>query len=119
MLRSRDRVGQSLKSLQAGTLAALMIPVIGLVHLPVGPGNGRTYPARPLPVPAQRPVPVHVVRPSGIRPPKVRLWHAPRLSWRAPGSAVAAPKTTAPAKAALARELRIPLLAGPSAGPRT
>src|SRR5215470_5923477 len=115
MLRSRGRVGRWMMNVQAGGLAALMIPVIGLVHLPLGPGGGRAYPAKLLPVPAQRPVPVHVVRSSGIRPPRVRLWHAPRLSWPAPGTAVAQPAPASSAPSAR-HELRVARLAGPSAG---
>ncbi|MGH3158737.1 MAG: hypothetical protein ACRDNF_19480, partial [Streptosporangiaceae bacterium] len=66
---------------------ALTVPAVGLVHVVPGPGHGMTHPAGLRPVPAQRPVPVHVVRSSGIRPPGVRLWHAPKLSWPVPGSA--------------------------------
>lgn len=118
MLRLRGSRIRSLQAVQAGALAVLMIP--SMASAPVPPaGVQHPAPARLRPVAAQRPVPVHAVRSSGIRPPKVRLWRAPKLTWPAAGSAIAVPQAgtgTGGAAVQGTRQPRVAVLAGPSAG---
>src|SRR5215469_14732423 len=65
---------------------ALLLPAAPVPLVPSGPPA--PVPNRLRPVHAQRPVRVHRVPSSGIRPPSVRLWHQPKLAWPAPGLAV-------------------------------
>ena len=124
MARLLGQKNRKFHLVQAGVLAALMIPVPLTVPTAGSPGIARLIPARPRPVPAQRPVPVRAVPSSGVRPPAVRLWRMPKVTWPAAGSALAVPGTSATVPGAAAgtsrptsaRPRRVAVLAGASAG---
>jgi RHS repeat-associated protein len=71
-----------------GVVAATLVPALaGMVMPPASGGGGGVTPARPRPVPAQRPVHVHLVRSHKVKVPVMRAWHRPRVSWPGTGQA--------------------------------
>jgi RHS repeat-associated protein len=80
------------------------------------PGGVNPAPARLLPVPAGKPVPVHAVPSHKVRVPAMRAWHRPRVSWPAPRRATAALASARPPGAPVPPA---PLTAGRPARPGT
>jgi len=75
----------------AGGLAAVLVPALAAMAAP--PPASNVSPARPRAVPATRPVPVRTMPSHRVQVPKMRAWHAPRVSWPSAGTATVVPRS--------------------------
>ena len=100
-------------------LAAATVAAVAMVFtLPgvAGAADAAMTPASPLPVPAQRLVPVHAVPSHKVKVPVMHAWQRPRVSWPAAGvGTVAVPTGAAHAALAVPADRENAVMASPSA----
>jgi RHS repeat-associated protein len=86
--RLHARAGWCWRLIAAGA-AVVLVPALAGMAAPAPDGGSGVTPARPLPVPAQKAVPVHVLAPHKVKVPATHPWHRPAVRWPAAGAGTA------------------------------